>query len=36
MENVLHDVYLNMQTVTDLAGNLENALKKNMEQVKKK
>lgn len=34
MEKVLHDVYLNIQPLTDLAGNLENALKKNMEQVK--
>lgn len=36
MKNVLHDVYLSIQPVTDLAGNLENALKEIMEQVKKK
>lgn len=34
MQNVLQDVYLNTQPMTDLASNLENALKKNTEPVK--
>lgn len=36
MQNVLWDVYLNIQPMIDLASKLENALKKNTEQVKKK
>lgn len=35
MQNVLHDVYLSTQPMTDVGSNLENALKKTTEQVKK-
>lgn len=35
MQNVLRAVYLNTKPMIDLASNLENALKKNTEQVKK-
>lgn len=35
MQNVLHDVYLSTQPMTDVASNLENALRKTTEQVEK-
>jgi len=35
MQNVLRDVYLNTQPMTDLGSNLENVLQKNTEQLKK-